>query len=704
MSRAVRLLALALALAVPPFAAPAVEAQALADRILQVQDARELSADAQATIVEGLKDPTPRVRMLAVRAAGRFESPALVGQIVPLLGDQDRAVRHAAAIAAADAAKVFPMQAIDALRTAMGSAPPADWAVFGASLARIALPDAAQFTAVESLLAAGLPAVALRAQAGRPSRSTARPSDPIRTEGAARGLEALVRVNGRLGTLSPDTRARLYAVVEMSRGSAARGLTRARRLALLALRTARAVDGDLATIAARDPDDEVRRLALTAVATPDAAAIGDEHRTAVLRAGLKDAEPRVRLEALRGWGRQRQATDCQPVIAAVSDASTHVALQALDLLGAGCESTPDGAVPPLRGAAEALPSTATGWHRAAHAIVALARVGPGEARLLLPRFVGHSTWQVRMYAARAAGRMSSIETLVRLGADAHDNVRQAALDELSRLKRPEALAVAYDALLRPDFQLQMTAARALAADDDRARATAALLAALDRLTVQGHDTSRDPRLAILTTLASTGTAADAARLARYLEDWDPRVAELAARALTQWTGGPAEAAPRPRTRAPLDLAAVNAARGKWLRITMAGGGVMDLRLLPDEAPATVARVTSLAKRGYYNGLTFHRVEPTFVLQGGSPGANEFMGDGIYMRDEPGVAHQRGTVGISTRGRDTGDAQIFVNLVDSPRLDHAYTVFAVVERGMDVADRVLEGDVLARVELVDAPRR
>ena len=79
-----------------------------------------------------------------------------------------------------------------------------------------------------------------------------------------------------------------------------------------------------------------------------------------------------------------------------------------------------------------------------------------------------------------------------------------------------------------------------------------------------------------------------------------------------------------------------------------------------------------------------------MLQGGSPGANEYVGDGPYMRDEPGVAHTRGTIGISTRGRDTGDAQIFVNLVDSPRLDHVYTVFAVVERGMDVADRRARG--------------
>ena len=87
-----------------------------------------------------------------------------------------------------------------------------------------------------------------------------------------------------------------------------------------------------------------------------------------------------------------------------------------------------------------------------------------------------------------------------------------------------------------------------------------------------------------------------------------------------------------------------------------------------------------------------------MIQGGSPGANEYAGEPFYMRDEVGL-HLRGTVGISTRGRDTGDAQIFINIVDSPRLDHAYTVFGSVIDGMNVVDSVLEGDVIQRVELV-----
>jgi cyclophilin family peptidyl-prolyl cis-trans isomerase len=105
----------------------------------------------------------------------------------------------------------------------------------------------------------------------------------------------------------------------------------------------------------------------------------------------------------------------------------------------------------------------------------------------------------------------------------------------------------------------------------------------------------------------------------------------------------------------------------------------------------------LAESGYYRGLTFHRIVPNFVIQGGSPGANEYVGTPGYIRDEvSNVSHERGTLGISTRGRDTGDSQIFVNLVDNFRLDHNYTVFARVVEGMENVDAIQEGDVIEEI--------
>ena len=109
------------------------------------------------------------------------------------------------------------------------------------------------------------------------------------------------------------------------------------------------------------------------------------------------------------------------------------------------------------------------------------------------------------------------------------------------------------------------------------------------------------------------------------------------------------------------------------------------------------RVARRAAEGFYDGLTFHRIAANFVIQGGSPGANEYIGDSRHMRDEVGLwPHVRGAVGISTRGRDTGDAQIFIDLVDNPRFDHEYTVFAQVLNGLDVVDRILEGDTIERI--------
>jgi peptidyl-prolyl cis-trans isomerase B (cyclophilin B) len=176
-----------------------------------------------------------------------------------------------------------------------------------------------------------------------------------------------------------------------------------------------------------------------------------------------------------------------------------------------------------------------------------------------------------------------------------------------------------------------------------------------------------------------------------------RVAEI----MTEWTGEFRTPESAPLQRQPLPPAEdVQRLAATRVVLEMARGGEIEIRLLPNEAPIHAARFERLAAEGYFDGLTFHRVLSNFVIQGGSPGANEYVGASAYTRDEVGlVSHWRGTVGTSTRGRDTGDAQIFINLVDNLRLDHEYTVFGEVVRGMDVVDRVAEGDSITRVRIV-----
>ena len=123
--------------------------------------------------------------------------------------------------------------------------------------------------------------------------------------------------------------------------------------------------------------------------------------------------------------------------------------------------------------------------------------------------------------------------------------------------------------------------------------------------------------------------------------------------------------------------------------------------VPARGPATVARVLRLVRKGWYDGKVFQRVEPNFVIQGGGPDANEYVGADAFMRDElTARTHARGTLGISARGRDTGDGQWFINLVDNPLLDHEYTVFGRIDRGQKAAEHILEGDRIARVEVIE----
>lgn len=672
-------------------AATPAAAQSLQERMLQAEDARPVSEAGLAPLMEGLKG---NGRRTAIRAIGRLERPAMIPLIAPALAD-GVGIRAEAANALAQMARtpaaVVEVQKLLIDRAAIDANLNTwePWGELAAALGRLPYDTAEQVAATEAVLITGLP-----------SPDSMNDVDSAALIGSARGFESLARTvrAKKLPPLGTRTWDLLRWAATAQRPAADPRSVLTRRLAMAALVTGNQATSSIVERGLLDADGEVRRFAAAAAATD--AAISD--RDVLLKRALADKDPRVRLEALLGWRRQLQKTSCAPVRAALKDADMHVRLQAIDQLGAGCpaaeESPTEATGPVLVTLVDGLSTQPRMWHAPARALVSLARTQPDEARKAVPRFVAHPTWQVRMYAARAATALGAVDTLTTLIGDANDNVREAALAGLVELKRPEMVAAAIDSLSRTDYQLVLTAARALEDKAHASKATAPLITALGRITKEHKDTSRDPRMAILTRLQGYGDASQAVHLEGYLKDFDPAVAAKAAEILTVWTGKPRTAAPQPLTGPSVTMATVNALRGKALRFHMAGLGYFDIALEVDAAPLSAARVARRAGEGYYNGLTFHRIAPNFVIQGGSPGANEYSGEPFFMRDEVGL-HLRGTVGISTRGRDTGDAQIFVNAIDSPRLDHIYTVFGSVSAGMDVVDSVLEGDVIQRVELV-----
>jgi cyclophilin family peptidyl-prolyl cis-trans isomerase/HEAT repeat protein len=690
--------------------------QAVRQGVFEAEDQRAPTAADVKVLVDGTRHASEIVQRMAVRALGRLERPAVVPDIVPLLAASSAAVRAEAANALGQVAPNVDLARqgeIPALLISRLEAEhdPAVRGVLCQTIGRLPYSTADGARRAEAALIS----------ASDPPAGTTAPVPLAALHGVAKGFESLVRRNVKLLAPTPETVQRLRALgVDRREGQPATELeiaSRVRRLSLAALTSARQADQDTIVAAAGDPDMQVRRLALMALAAAAPASVPDDVRGRVIRDGLADREYVVRYEALRVYGRSftSATADWDPVFAAISDPSPHVALLAIDLLGSA-QGRLDAAVERLRREARTLPTApaapASGgsgnrtastaeWHRAAHALVSLAKIAPELAKEILPAFAASPPWPVRMYAARAAAIVRDADLLLRFVEDSRDNVREAALAGLRTLRGHDADDLYIAALQRPDYQLVMTAAQALEKTSQPARAVPPMLAALARITAERRDTSRDPRLALIARIGELGQPADAQALMSYTTDFDPQVAAAAAALVGRWTGRAPAVAPRPLPVERVQLADIERLRSARVMVTMAGRGVFELELLTDDAPATVVRFVRLARAGYYNGLTFHRVVPNFLIQGGSPGANEFMGDGAYLRDELGLQpHVRGSVGISTRGRDTGDAQICPDLVDNPRLDHDYTVFARVVAGLDVLDRVLECDVIERINIVD----
>jgi cyclophilin family peptidyl-prolyl cis-trans isomerase len=438
---------------------------------------------------------------------------------------------------------------------------------------------------------------------------------------------------------------------------------RVRRLALEALITAQAIDDDVVARSVEDADSQVRRLAMRAAGVTG-------RGLASLPRGLGDLSPIVRLEALRATHARGGSSACGIAIDSADDPEPPIALLAIDQL-AGCGDSAEAiAVLERLVSAPPRPGATRAWHKAAHALVALAGAAPPSATALLPPFTSSRTWQLRMYAARAAIALRNQTVLETLARDADDNVAETAIEGLAQVAGHAADAVYREALRRSGYPVLRAAALALRGTSQAAQAVPVLQAALRALESAGADNSTDVRTALAATLSGLGMPTPP---------------------------------PMPRTpvASPL-LTADNLQRfaAPRARVTIRDVGTFELALIGTEAPATVVRFAQLVESGNYNGLTFHRVVPNFVIQGGSPGANEYVGWPEFMRDEVGQwPHVRGSVGISTRGRDTGDAQIFIDLVDNPRLDHEYTVFAQVLNGIAVVDQILEGDVIERIEIV-----
>lgn len=406
--------------------------------------------------------------------------------------------------------------------------------------------------------------------------------------------------------------------------------------------------------------------------------------------------PAVRIQAVRGLGRLRDPRGVAPLVALLGQRTLDATLR-LEVVTALGELKAAAAFEPM------LDLLSDPWPamRAA-AVRAIAAIDPNGFLGVLSAMDPDPDWTVRAAVAGALGTMGRVRDGSRFSIylkDGDQRVIPAALRALVRAEAPNAAAELLARLKSEDVAVRATAAELLG-ELNPPGAAAALVATLDAS--QG-DLEIDVRTAILEALVVMKADEARERVTRALGDRDWSVRLRARNLLKKIDPSAAAEVQRPAPvrvdRATYEAVAAPTVSPQAFIDTRKGTIQIELAVL--DAPLTVHNFITLARKGYFNGLRLHRVVPDFVVQDGDPRGDGTGGPGYTLRDELNeLPYLRGTVGMALSGRDTGGSQFFITHSPQPHLDAQYTAFGRVVEGMEVVDRLQQGDVIDRVRVWD----
>ncbi len=313
-------------------------------------------------------------------------------------------------------------------------------------------------------------------------------------------------------------------------------------------------------------------------------------------------------------------------------------------------------------------------------------------------------WSVRAGLATILGTKDPERSLPRLTpmlADSDMRVVPSVLTALTKVKAPDIAKILFEHLGKEDVNVRAAAASNIG-EVLPDGGVEALVAAYKR---GEADLVVDTRAAALDALSKYGATAAVPTLRTALADKDWAIRVKAAELLktldpTIDTAQAIRPAPSSRSVNYETPALITPSVSPHVFIETAKGTI-EIELDVLDAPLTSDSFIALARKGYFDGLTFHRVVPDFVVQGGDPRGDGEGGPGFTIRDELNQEpYLRGTVGMALSWRDTGGSQFFITHGPQPHLDARYTVFGRVVAGIEVVDAINQWDVVTRIRVWD----
>jgi HEAT repeat protein/cyclophilin family peptidyl-prolyl cis-trans isomerase len=653
--------------------------------ILRLEDQRALKdpESPAADLIRLLTDGQARVRRRAALAVGRVGLPSGIAPLVVMLGDSDPEVRQMAAFALG---LIGDRQARDPLVMSLTDQSPLVQSSAAEALGLIGDPAAA--AAVGRLVSSVVQSGALTSPPAE--------DDEVRRDTPASafrlGVFALVRLKAydqlAAAVLDPSGRPRTtwWPVA----------------FALQRLEDKRALSALLAL--AGDSNPYTRAFAVKGLGS-----LKDRSATPVILPQVSSRDAGVAIEAIRALGKIGDPAAAEPLLRIVQGrgAAQQMRVEAVVALGG------------LRGPGIADSLVDVIGDRdpliRAAALRSASALDPEGFVTILSGLDPDPDWRTRAALASLLGelpRQTALPRLTRMLDDSDQRVVAAVLTALVKIGAPNAGDILLDHLKADDPVVR--AASASGIGELRLPAGAQALPAAYQFGLR--DATYVARAAAIEAFSKYGISVARSLLDAALADKDWAVRVRAAALLKQ--GEPSSDAndrirPAPTRMAPESYRAANLTNPAVSTQVFldTDRGTIQIELAVLDAPLTVDNFIALARRGFFNGLTFHRVVPGFVVQGGDPRGDGEGGPGYTMRNEISeLPYLRGTVGIALDWADTGGSQFFITHSPQPHLDAKYTVFGRVIAGMDVVDKIQQGDVMRRVrvwdgqQLPDAPPR
>jgi peptidyl-prolyl cis-trans isomerase B (cyclophilin B) len=455
---------------------------------------------------------------------------------------------------------------------------------------------------------------------------------------------------------------------------------------------------------AKDADWEVRRAVALSLADGPAKTPRlreDAQRClATLRTLANDADAHVVASTCRALASYDDEAAVGSLFFALHHADFNVRVAAIEGLG---KRKAAGAVAELTRIAKEDKSTSCRYAAGTQ----LAEINPVAARGLVEDLLGDKSVYVRTAAAEILGKADDEDASNRLAAiykhDPHVRVRETAVGALEGKKDAKAKEMIRVALADKDVGVVSTACGVVGKNGWWIDELDSLLSIPARF--PGCD-GADAREAALSAMSGAWNTSDPRRQRRWelaeahLNESNPAVREAAEKLAGKEPKSPTRGADLTGELLPGGAPIFD--KDVFL-IVETDQGTMKIRLFPDQAPVHCAHVVALARTGFYDGLTWHRVVPDFVIQGGCPRGDGSGNAGVSLPLEPTtIPYERGTLGMPRSNHpDTGGCQLFICHSRAPHLDVRYTAFGKVVEGFEVIDRIDVDNKIVRVRVEGA---